>query len=293
MGSTENNKDQKHIAYLSGSVSAAGTLHWQLFDHVIRDEDEEEEGLHINFHFIGSLKEKQAVKIINTALHDNEVSWIRENKNKWVVDVDKLYEEIPSLYRHEWLKGVVQPQLKIDQRERTVFDKQQKETIVIFSITREILEHSMPKKIFLSHKGTNKPIVEDYYNVLREIGFTPWFDKDALVAGVPLERGLLNGMKESCAAVFFITPDFKDENYLATEIDYAIAEKREKKDKFAIITLVLPGEDGKKGSVPELLKRFVWKEPDNNIQALHEILRSLPIETDTIVWKDTLNKLGL
>jgi hypothetical protein len=261
-----------------------GTLNWQLFDRVIRDEDEEE-GLHINFHFVGWLKEKQAVKIINSALQDNEVSWIREKKNKWVVDIDKLYEEIPSLHRHEWLNGLVRPELEIDQRERKVLKKQQKETIVIFSITKEILEQSMPKKIFLSHKGTNKPIVKDYFKLLKELSFDPWFDKDALVAGVPLDRGLLNGMKESCAAVFFITSDFKDEDYLAAEIDYAIAEKREKKDKFSIITLVLPGEDGEKGSVPELLKRFVWKEPENNIQAFREIIRSLPVELGQVGWK--------
>lgn len=267
-------------------MTIGGTLIWQLFDHVIRDEDEEEEGLHINFHFVGSLKEKQAVKIINNALQDNEVSWIRKKKNKWVVDIDKLYEEIPSLHRHEWLKGVVHPELEIDQREKTVFNKQQKETIVIFSITQEILEYSMPKKIFLSHKGENKPIVEDYFAVLKELGFTPWFDKDALVAGSSLERGLLSGMQESCAAVFFITPDFRDENFLATEIEYAISQKRKKKEKFAIITLVLSGQDGGKGVVPDILENYVWKEPKNNIQALHEILRSLPIEVEQIGWKD-------
>ena len=63
-------------------------------------------------------------------------------------------------------------------------------------------------------------------------------------AGVELERGLLQGFKESCAAVFFITPDYLDEQYLATEINYAIAEKRSKGNKFSLITLVME-KDGK------------------------------------------------
>jgi hypothetical protein len=45
-------------------------------------------------------------------------------------------------------------------------------------------------------------------------------------AGDDLERSLLKGMNDSCAAVFFITPNYIDDNFLATEVDYAIAEKR-------------------------------------------------------------------
>jgi hypothetical protein len=55
---------------------------------------------------------------------------------------------------------------------------------------------------------------------------------------VPLssERELLRGFEESCAAVFFITDSFVDEKYLATEIAYAVMQKRRKEKKFAIVT---------------------------------------------------------
>jgi hypothetical protein len=49
-----------------------------------------------------------------------------------------------------------------------------------------------------------------------------------MAAGVELDRGILQGFNDSCAAVFFVTPRFKDENYLATEVNYAMIEKRKK-----------------------------------------------------------------
>lgn len=57
-------------------------------------------------------------------------------------------------------------------------------------------------KIFLSHKGTNKGIVRGYNKILKELGFNTWLDEDAMNAGTLLDQALLNGMKNSCAAIF-------------------------------------------------------------------------------------------
>jgi len=48
---------------------------------------------------------------------------------------------------------------------------------------------------------------------------------------------------------------------LAREVNYAIQEKRQKGDRFSIVTLVLADNEGKVGAVPELLKSYVWKSP--------------------------------
>jgi len=120
-------------------------------------------------------------------------------------------------------------------------------------------EHVMglrPMKIFLSHKGADKPRIRNYHDTLKLLGFDSWLDEDAMTAGTNLQRGILQGMADSCAAVFFVTPNYVDDNFLATEIDYAIEEKRKKGDLFAIITLVLESEK-RKGAVPELLRRYV------------------------------------
>lgn len=133
------------------------------------------------------------------------------------------------------------------------------------------------RKIFLSHKGKDKKLVRRFQRALEAIGYDVWLDEKNLKAGDHLERGILQGFKESCAAVFFITENFKDENYLKTEIDYAIAQKRAKENHFRIITLAFKA--GKeKVEIPELLQPFVWKNPANELDALTEIIKALPIE---------------
>lgn len=141
-----------------------------------------------------------------------------------------------------------------------------------------------PMKIFLSHKGTDKPLVREFKSTLELLGFDPWLDEDAMAAGAELERSLIKGFSDSCAAIFFVTPNYVDENYLASEIDYAIQEKRKKGDKFSIITLVL-GEGDSKGTVPDLLHRYVWKESKTDLEALREVIKALPVQTGDVYWK--------
>jgi hypothetical protein len=142
------------------------------------------------------------------------------------------------------------------------------------------------KKVFLSHKGIDKVEVTEYKNTLALLGYNPWFDEDAMPAGTPLERGLLQGMRDSCGVVFFITSSFKDEGYLETEINYAIQEKRNKGDKFAIITLQFVGADQNVGEIPDLLKTYVWKKPKTSLEALREIIRALPIAPSLVDWRE-------
>lgn len=95
-----------------------------------------------------------------------------------------------------------------------------------------MLDALKPKDIFLSHKSVDKGLVREVAATLRSIGFSVWLDEDKLKAGANLERGLRDGFTTSCAAVFFITPHFLDTGYLASEIEYAVAEKRIKGDRF-------------------------------------------------------------
>ena len=137
-----------------------------------------------------------------------------------------------------------------------------------------------PMRIFLSHKGADKPLIREFKATLELLGFDPWLDEDAMAA----ERSIMKGFNDSCAAVFFVTPNFKDENYLSSEVDYAISEKRKKGDAFSIITLVF-GDDQQEGIVPELLHRYVWKTPKNHLEALREILKALPVQTGDVFWR--------
>ena len=141
------------------------------------------------------------------------------------------------------------------------------------------------RKVFLSHKGVDKDDVVDFKKTLELLGYDPWLDEDAMPAGTPLERGLLQGMQDSCGVVFFITPSFKDEGYLETEINYAIQEKRKKGDKFAIVALQFVDTNGNMGEIPQLLKTYVWKNPKTPLEALREIIRALPVVPGIVDWR--------
>ena len=144
-----------------------------------------------------------------------------------------------------------------------------------------LLGHS-EGKIFLSHKSVDKPLVYRYYHTLKILGFDPWLDESNMPVGSNLERELLRGFQESCAAVFFITTNFVDEKYLATEVDYAIMQKRAKGNKFAIITLRYTDAS----PVPGLLTPYIYKDVANDLEGFHSLLRALPIELGTSRWKE-------
>jgi hypothetical protein len=61
-------------------------------------------------------------------------------------------------------------------------------------------------KIFLSHKGVDKEMVRRFEGLLRELGFDTWLDDDAMPAGAQPDRAIQEGFRDSCAAVFFVTP---------------------------------------------------------------------------------------
>jgi hypothetical protein len=136
-------------------------------------------------------------------------------------------------------------------------------------------------KIFLSHKSVDKPLVNRYYVALKEVGFAPWLDEPSMAAGANLERELLRGFEESSAAVFFITENFKDEMYLATEVEYAVMQKRKKGKKFAIITLIYSNA----GPVPNLLTPYIYKEVESDLIGFFELVRALPLELGPVRWK--------
>lgn len=151
--------------------------------------------------------------------------------------------------------------------------------------THEFVMGVKKMKVFLSHKGADKPMIRQYKDTLEILGFDVWLDEDAMPAGTALHKGILQGFKDSCAAIFFITPNYVDEGFLETEVNYAITEKMQKGDKFSIITLVFNGDDGKIGEVPELLKTYVWKQPNNDLEAIQEIIKALPIKLGEVRYR--------
>ena len=67
-------------------------------------------------------------------------------------------------------------------------------------------------------------------------------------------------------------------------------QKKRQEENFSIITLVFANENGEKGIVPAMLKPYVWKEPANDLIALNEILKALPLEVGDVRFKSNVIK---
>ncbi|MEW4372350.1 toll/interleukin-1 receptor domain-containing protein [Paenibacillus kandeliae] len=237
------------------------------------------DGISIDFFFEINVHDSEMKYIINNFA--KSTSWLLQENKDYFVDLDALTQSYPSLFLDspDWLKGKIEVKLEHDSA------LQSEMSIINFSVTYEEIINLYPQKIFLSHKGANKDLVRKFYKLLKEMGFDPWIDEEDMEAGVKLYRSILKGFKDSCAVIFFITPEFKDEDYLETEVDYAIKQKHVKKQNFSIITLQFKDQNGNKGNVPELLQDFVWKSPDSELEAFQEIIKSLPIKVGTPIWR--------
>jgi hypothetical protein len=135
--------------------------------------------------------------------------------------------------------------------------------------------------VFLSHKSVNKELVRRFYRVLQVAGYRPWIDEEEVNPGDVLHRVLDSGMENSCASVFFVTPDFQDDRWLGQEVDLAINRKVNRAEKFQIITLVFGGAE-----VPQVLRKYVHHQVDNELDGVRAIIRALPIELGPPRWRN-------
>lgn len=269
---------------LFGVRLASGTFVWQQSDGDYTER--QAKGVVVKFPFYRQLSTREWTKLIADGMNASKLDWLSLRGKTWFLHLDGLRAFVNAWKADDWMTGVVAVEPEIETKPRTI-PKTDGElaTTVSFRMTSEEIELARSTRVFLSHKGADKPLVRRMKAALIAIGFDPWLDEDDITAGVELHRGILQGMEDSCAAVFFITPEFVDEKFLATEIDYAITQRLKKDSRFAIVTLVF-NVNGKKGVVPELLQRYVWKEPPTETDALVEIIRALPICVGEPRWRE-------
>lgn len=244
------------------------------------------EGFRLNFTISSVYPPNRVHQAFAEWLKGTEITWIYPGRTLWRIDLDALANRLPHLKKHPWIRGQVSIEPDIIPMPREGLAGLRPETRVLLTILRQETVLSQQSRIFLSHKSANKPMVRRFYDVLIQLGFQPWLDEEDGTAGDNLHRLLLAGMKASCAAVFFITPDFKDEKYLAHEIELAMQEATERGDRFRIITLSLGDETGVRGVVPDLLRAKLFKEPKSELEALQEILKALPLRVGTTEWRN-------
>lgn len=241
--------------------------------------------------------EQEAEGVFRAIVQRYQLNWLKPPslpwEKDWTIELEKMREWMPSNVQDldnslpylNWLVGTerMKPSYDLVKSLRT---NQLSIAYYRFPIYERKLVLESKNRIFLSHKGADKPLVRRVFNTLKILGFDPWLDEDAMTAGDSLHREILSGMKASCAAVFFITPNFKDESHLQNEIDYAIAEKTSRGDNFKIITLCLKDELGQFGKVPQLLEQYLYRSPEFELEILDEVLKALPIAVgQPVTWR--------
>jgi hypothetical protein len=137
-------------------------------------------------------------------------------------------------------------------------------------------------RIFLSHKGINKPLVDKIDRALRLINLRTWFDRDDLNAGDPLMRGVHGAFDGCAAAVFFISGDYEDAGVIKQEIDRAAHEQAMRPEGFKTIPLVLSQHGGTDDLVPAPLKTLVWKTVDD-AEIVPTIIKALPPKVQALI----------
>ncbi|NOS90861.1 MAG: toll/interleukin-1 receptor domain-containing protein [Cyclobacteriaceae bacterium] len=229
--------------------------------------------LNIEFIFFGKLTKRSSFLKLEKRIIEGVLPWLKREYKKWVFDLDLIRKTFPQLKGVKLLSGKVLIDPEVE--ESSTYGSLSTSTLVSFVITKNEIAMQQSKKIFLSHKSVDKKMVRRFKRALEAIGYEVWFDEQNLKAGDHLERGILKGFDESCAAVFFVTENFQDEKYLKSEVNYAIAETR-KKDYFKVIALAFKS-GRKKVEMPALFEQFVWKDVATEMDGLIEIINALPI----------------
>lgn len=152
--------------YLTGHPVINGEIVWQYFPASTLDSDS---GVRIGFHLSKQYSRREALRIIEDYAKRNKVRWISHIQESWMLDLDKLHEDIKNykqlgwqrpvvridqeiraedieaedkeaLKRLDWLKGklIIEPDIETENRE--VFGKMQQETSVAFYIDPQVLE---------------------------------------------------------------------------------------------------------------------------------------------------------
>lgn len=242
-------------------------------------------GVAFYFSFSGVFPESRVHLAFAEHLAQLGLTWIKPYRRHCVVDLDAAKQALPAVQGMEWMRGNATVEPNITPRPNESAIGQRPVTGVVLLLVREEIILSQQSQIFLSHKSTNKPMVRRFYKALKELGFEPWLDEEEGRAGDNIHRLLLQGMKSSCAAVFFITPEFSDEKYLKREIELALTENTERGERFRIVTLRMADESGKQGVVPDILRNYIFTERHDELEALVDILRALPVRVGPIEWR--------
>jgi TIR domain len=174
---------------------------------------DDSDGFILHFSLRGKYAPSRVHEVFGNLLKEARLEWIRPRREQWEINLDGARAQFNDILKAEWIRGYVNIEPEITGRTNTLPGEFSEDTFIGLRFVREEILLKQQSRIFLSHKGANKSLLVQFHRVLKELGFDPWLDQEDMVSGDTLHRELLAGMQASCAAVFFITPEFRDETY--------------------------------------------------------------------------------
>ncbi len=229
----------------------------------------ETEALEVYFNSYRYESDSSTLRHFRQSVATAGIDWLYERYGRWIIDPEAFERSLPDFTLPDWLKRKVPVTLEVAQFDDEFAGQRQRKARVFVRIEKSEMQSKGP--VFLSHKSADKALARDIATALELVGIDTWLDERAMSAGAHLERSLSSAFKDARAAVFFVTEAYEDRGYLATEVDYAIREKRAR-EGFVLITIRIGGDQP---DIPELLRTYVWKDASNGLQALIEILKAL------------------
>src|SRR6476619_6100698 len=136
--------------YMVAHLIPGGRLKWE---HMAMG-GQEPTGVTITFPMYHQASLHQAQRELATRLSAEHVEWLRpSSQGLWLFRSDVFNSQFPELSGDSWLRGDIL--IPMDHDVENIRD--QDFTYCQFVITPEVIEEQMPKKVFLSHSGPDKP----------------------------------------------------------------------------------------------------------------------------------------
>jgi hypothetical protein len=169
------------MRYIAVQTLIGGRMIWQ---DMTSFGGHEPSGVTITFPIYHQVSLQKAQKELAALLSQNHVEWLRpSSQGLWLFRSDAFKTQFPDYSNETWLRGDILIPMDHDVRRSGDEDY----TYCQFVVTLEVIEEQMPKKVFLSHQGADKPIVRRYKDALESVGIVAWLDEDAMPAGAALE----------------------------------------------------------------------------------------------------------
>jgi hypothetical protein len=167
------------MRYIVGHIITGGRINWEEMTQFGRTEGL---GVTITFRMFGQVSLQVASRELAALLAQNQVEWIAPaSQGLWLFRSHAFKAVFPNYSDEAWLLGDLMIPMDHDVQRATVPDRD--ETSCQFVVTPDVIEDQMPKKVFLSHAGVDKPRVLPYKDALESVGIAAWLDEHAMPAG--------------------------------------------------------------------------------------------------------------